>query len=103
MLKHKNVVGLAAMVVTSISMGGFAFAAEKENTDVSTVPAKAAVCDDSVDTTDIVDSNVTLQGLKKDKDGSYYVMMPDGTKITVTMAEPELGQDGNVDIHFICK
>lgn len=103
MFKHKNLIGLAAMVVAAVPMGVSALAAEKENMDVSTAPAKAAVCDYRIVTANTVDSNVTLPELKRDKDGSYYTIMPDGTKITVTMTEPESGVDENAEIRFVCE
>ena len=100
MFKHKNIIGLAAMALATVPMGFSALAAEKGNTDVSTAPAKAAVCDYRVDTTETIDFKVTLPELKRDKNGNYYTIMPDGTKITVTMTELEPGLDENVEIRF---
>jgi|GEM_PF-4453021 len=103
MLKHRNAIGLAVMAAAVIPMGVSAFAAEKENTGASAAPAKAAVCEYRVDTDAAVDSNVTLSGLKRDKDGSMYAVTQDGTKITVTMVQPESGQDEDIQVRFVCE
>lgn len=100
---HKNVIGLAAMAAASIPMGFSAFAAKKENTDVSAASAKAAVCGYSVVTNKITGTKISLSGLKRDKDESLYTVMDDGTKITATMTEPESGLDGDVEILFVCE
>lgn len=103
MLKHKNVIGLAVMAAATIPMGFSAFAAEKENTDVSAAPAKSAVCDYSVVTNKTTESKLSLSGLQRDKDGNLYTVTADGTKITVTMTEPEPGQDEDIEIRFVCE
>ena len=103
MLKHKNVIGLAVMAAATMPMGFSAFAAGKENSGVSAAPAKAAVCDYSVVTNQTTEPELSLSGLQRDKDGSLYMVTADGTKITVTMTEPESGQDGDIEIHFVCE
>lgn len=62
MLKLKNIIGLVAMAAASIPMGFSAFAAEKENTDICTTSAKAAVCDYSVVTNKGTGSEMYLSG-----------------------------------------
>lgn len=113
MLKQKKAIGLAVMAAATISIGFSAFAAEKEGAKVAAAPAKTAVCgsgaaaDKTADcgsgaaTDKTADVKVSLSGLKRDGDGNLYVVMEDGTKITVTMAQPDSLLDGDIGICFV--
>lgn len=104
MVKNKTTFALAIAAVTTMSMAFSAFAAEKEYKETAAAPAKSATCDYSVVTKDLDGkTEISLSELKKDKDGNFYAIAPDGTKITISTARPEQGGDDDIIVSFVTK
>ena len=100
MLKNKTTIALAIAAVTTMSMAFSAFAAEKEHKETTAAPAKSATCDYSIAAKDLDGkTEISLSELKKDKDGNFYAIAPDGTKTT----RPEQGGNDDIIVSFVTK
>ena len=104
MLKNKTTIALAIAAVTTMSMAFSAFAAEKEHKETTAAPAKSATCDYSIAAKDLDGkTEISLSELKKDKDGNFYAIAPDGTKNTISTTRPDQGGNDDIIVSFVTK